>query len=116
MHFVFSVPLTQLDVSLVTSLLREAKRKTSTQLSETELGPWDSQLADFGARIRIARYEALDILRGPFAAFYDRFSPTGETSDIRYKGVISECIAEDFEQALQRYGPATPRWLLLVCC
>ena len=82
------------------SLLREAKRKTSTQLSEAELGPWDSQLADFGARIRVARYEALDILRAPFVAFYDRFSPTEETSDIRYRGVVSECIAEDFEQAL----------------
>lgn len=82
------------------SLLREAKKKACTQLSEAELGPWDSQLADFGARIRTARFEALDILRGPFVALYDRFSPSGETSDIRYKGVMSECNAEDFEQVL----------------
>ena len=33
MHFVFSVPLTQLDVSLVTSLLREAKQHSTSLLA-----------------------------------------------------------------------------------
>ena len=82
------------------SLLREAKKKASTQISEAELGPWDNQLADFGARIRRARFDALEVLRVPFVALYDRFSPQGESSDIRYRGVQSECRTEDFEQAL----------------
>lgn len=83
------------------SLLREAKKKGAVPLSEAELGPWDSQLAGFGARIRKARLEALNILRVPFVAFYDRFSPEGEASGIRYKGGQLEAgQAEDFERAL----------------
>jgi DNA replication and repair protein RecF len=81
-------------------LLRTAKKAQSAAPSDKELAPWNEQMADLGARIRTARFEALDILRAPFSCFYARFSPAGEEATIHYRGLRANPEGMDPRQAL----------------
>ncbi len=78
-------------------LLRTAKKSIGT-VAEQTIGPWDSQLAELGARIRSERLATLAALSVTFADYYRRFSSGSEEVAIEYKGVRDE--GENLEEAL----------------
>jgi DNA replication and repair protein RecF len=56
----------------------------------SQLGPWDEQLAEAGARIIRRRLEALDAVQGPIERFYSEIAPKSEVVRAEYRGIVRE--------------------------
>jgi len=88
-------------------LLRTAKKSrhglVDGQIQAME--PWDAQLVDLGAQLRLCRLEALNRLRAPFLRYYGRFALAGEEATIVYQGAKGqdlEALRAELREALGR--------------
>ncbi len=67
-------------------LLRTAKKSGHGLVNGQVMEPWDAQLVDLGAQLRLYRLKALDRLREPFLRYYGRLALAGEDAAIVYQG------------------------------
>ena len=64
--------------------------KENSHLDPPKLMPWNAQLAELGARIVLARLEALDEIRPIAQDFYSRISATPEELGSAYRSLVKE--------------------------
>ena len=86
-------------------LLRTAKKSGHGLIDSRSVEPWDAQLVDLGAQLRLYRLEALNRLRAPFLGHYGRFALAGEEVDIIYQGAKEqdlEALRAELREALSR--------------
>lgn len=87
-------------------LLRTAKKSGHGQLVDGQvMEPWDAQLVDLGAQLRLYRLEALNRLRAPFLGYYGRFALADEEAAIVYQGAKEqdlEALRAELREALSR--------------
>ena len=67
-------------------LLRTAKKSSHGIIDSQVVEPWNAQLVDLGAQLRLHRLEALNKLKAPFLRYYGRFALTGEEVAVVYQG------------------------------
>ncbi len=67
-------------------LLRTAKKSGHGLVDGQVMEPWDAQLVDLGAQLRLYRLEALNKLRAPFLRYYGHFALADEEAAIVYQG------------------------------
>ena len=86
-------------------LLRTAKKSGHGLVDSRSVEPWDAQLVDLGAQLRLYRLEALNRLRAPFLGYYGRFALAGEAAAIIYQGAKEqdlEALRAELREALSR--------------
>ena len=86
-------------------LLRTAKKSRHGLVDGQVMEPWDVQLVDLGAQLRLYRLEALNRLRAPFLGYYGRFALAGEEVAIIYQGAKEqdlEALRAELREALSR--------------
>ncbi len=86
-------------------LLRTAKKSGHGLIDSRAVEPWDAQLVDLGAQLRLYRLEALNRLRVPFLGYYGRFALAGEEVAIIYQGAKEqdlEALRAELREALSR--------------
>ena len=86
-------------------LLRTAKKSGHGLVDSRAVEPWDAQLVDLGAQLRLYRLEALNRLRAPFLDYYGRFALAGEEAAIIYQGAKEkdlEALRAELREALSR--------------
>jgi len=86
-------------------LLRTAKKSGHGLVDSRSVEPWDAQLVDLGAQLRLYRLEALNRLRAPFLGYYGRFVLAGEEAAIIYQGAKEqdlEALRAELREALSR--------------
>ncbi len=86
-------------------LLRTAKKSGHGLVDSRAVEPWDAQLVDLGAQLRLYRLEALNRLRAPFLGYYGRFALAGEEAAIIYQGAKEkdlEALRAELREALSR--------------
>ena len=86
-------------------LLRTAKKSGHGLGDSRAVEPWDAQLVDLGAQLRLYRLEALNRLRAPFLGCYGRFALAGEEAAIIYQGAKEqdlEALRSELREALSR--------------
>jgi DNA replication and repair protein RecF len=62
--------------------------KESNQLDSSQLAPWNAQMAEIGARIVLARLEALDAIRPIAQEYYTTISGTPEVLGSTYRSLV----------------------------
>ena len=88
-------------------LLRTAKKSRQGLVDGQVMEPWNAQLVDSGAQLRLYRLEALNRLRAPFLRYYGRFALAGEEAAIVYQGAKErdlEALKAELSEALSRRG------------
>ena len=86
-------------------LLRTAKKSRHGLVDGQVMEPWNAQLVDSGAQLRLYRLEALNRLRAPFLRYYGRFALAGEEAAIVYQGAKErdlEALRAELSEALSR--------------
>ena len=86
-------------------LLRTAKKSRHGLVDSQVMEPWDAQLVDLGAQLRLYRLGALNRLRAPFLRYYGRFALAGEEAAIVYQGAKEqdlEALRAELSEALSR--------------
>ena len=86
-------------------LLRTAKKSRHGLVDGQVMEPWDVQLVDLGAQLRLYRLEALNKLRAPFIRYYGRFALAGEEAAIVYQGAKEQdldALRAELREALSR--------------
>ena len=86
-------------------LLRTAKKSGHGLADSRVVEPWDAQLVDLGAQLRLYRLEALNKLRAPFLSYYGRFALAGEEVAVVYQGTKEqdlEALRAELREALCR--------------
>ena len=86
-------------------LLRTAKKSRHGFVDGQVMEPWDVQLVDLGAQLRLYRLEALNRLRAPFLRYYGRFALADEEVAIVYQGTKEqdlEALRAELREALSR--------------
>ena len=86
-------------------LLRTAKKSRQGLVDGQVMEPWNAQLVDSGAQLRLYRLEALNRLRAPFLRYYGRFALAGEEAAIVYQGAKErdlEALRAELSEALSR--------------
>ncbi len=86
-------------------LLRNAKKSGHGLVDDQVMEPWNAQLVDLGAQLRLCRLEALNELRAPFLGYYGRFALAGEEVAIVYQGAKGqdlESLRAELREALSR--------------
>ena len=86
-------------------LLRTAKKSGHGLGDSRAVEPWDVQLVDLGAQLRLYRLEALNRLRAPFLRYYGRFALADEEAAIVYQGAKEqdlEALRAELREALSR--------------
>ncbi len=79
-------------------LLRD--RRTQLLTDPEQLGPWDAQLAELGARIIRQRLDALDETRPMIEQFYRRIASTSEHLQADYRSLVSPDEREQGQEVL----------------
>ncbi len=86
-------------------MLRDSKKVFISSQFSHEIAPWDEQIAEFGALIRLGRLRAVESMQADFIEFYNRFSPEGENAGVKYNGPknndITSLTNDLFEQLVQ---------------
>ncbi len=86
-------------------LLRTAKKSKHGLVDGQVMEPWNAQLVDLGAQLRLYRLEALNRLRVPFLRYYGRFALAGEEAAIVYQGTKKQDLEDlraELREALSR--------------
>ena len=86
-------------------LLRTAKKSGHGLVDSRAVEPWDAQLVDLGAQLRLYRLEALNRLRAPFLGYYGHFALADEEAAIVYQGAKGqdlEALRAELREALSR--------------
>ena len=86
-------------------LLRTAKKSGNGLVDSRAVEPWDAQLVDLGAQLRLDRLEALNRLKAPLLCYYGRFALAGEEAAIIYQGAKEqdlEALRAELREALSR--------------
>ena len=86
-------------------LLRTAKKSGHGLVDSQVVEPWNAQLVDLGAQLRLHRLEALNKLRVPFLRYYGRFALAGEEAAVVYQGTKEqglEALRAELREALCR--------------
>ncbi len=86
-------------------LLRTAKKSGHGLVDGQVMEPWDAQLVDLGAQLRLYRLEALNKLRAPFLRYYGHFALADEEAAIVYQGAKEqdlEALRAELRAALSR--------------
>ena len=86
-------------------LLRTAKKAGHELINGQIMEPWDAQLVDLGAQLRLYRLAALDRLKLPFLRYYGRLALAGEEAAIVYQGAKEqdlEALGAELREALSR--------------
>ena len=86
-------------------LLRTAKKSRQGLVDGQVMEPWNAQLVDSGAQLRLYRLEVLNRLRAPFLRYYGRFALAGEEAAIVYQGAKErdlEALRAELSEALSR--------------
>jgi len=74
-------------------MLRDSKKVFISSQFSREIAPWDKQIAEFGALIRLGRLSAIKSMQADFVEFYNRFSPENENADLKYNGPMTGDIS-----------------------
>ena len=86
-------------------LLRTAKKSRHGLVDGQVMEPWNAQLVDLGAQLRLCRLEVLNRLRVPFLRYCGRFDLAGEEVAIVYQGAKEqdlEALRAELHEALSR--------------
>jgi DNA replication and repair protein RecF len=86
-------------------LLRTAKKSRHGLVDSQVMEPWNAQLVDLGAQLRLHRLDALNTLRAPFVRYYGRFALAGEEAAVVYQGAKEqdlEALRAELREALGR--------------
>ena len=86
-------------------LLRTAKKSRHGLVDSQVMEPWNAQLVDLGAQLRLHRLDALNALRVPFVRYYGRFVLAGEEAAVVYQGAKEqdlEALRAELCEALSR--------------
>ena len=86
-------------------LLRSAKKSRHGLVDGQVMEPWNAQLVDLGAQLRLYRLEALNKLRAPFLRYYGHFALADEEAAIVYQGAKEqdlEALRAELREALSR--------------
>ena len=86
-------------------LLRTAKKSGHGLVDSRAVEPWDAQLVDLGAQLRLYRLEALNRLRSSFLRYYGRFALADEEVATVYQGTKEqdlEALRAELREALSR--------------
>ena len=86
-------------------LLRTAKKSSHGLIDSQVVEPWNAQLVDLGAQLRLHRLEALNKLKAPFLRYYGRFAGQGEEAAVAYQGTKEqdlEALRAELREALCR--------------
>ena len=86
-------------------LLRTAKKSRHGLVDSQVMEPWNAQLVDLGAQLRLHRLDALNTLRAPFVRYYGRFALAGEAAAVVYQGAKEqdlEALRVELREALGR--------------
>jgi DNA replication and repair protein RecF len=86
-------------------LLRTAKKSRHGLVDSQVMEPWNAQLVDLGAQLRLHRLDALNTLRAPFVRYYGRFALAGEEAAVVYQGAKErdlEALRAELREALNR--------------
>ena len=86
-------------------LLRTAKKSRHGLVDSQVMEPWNAQLVDWGAQLRLHRLDALNTLRAPFVRYYGRFALAGEEAAVVYQGAKErdlEALRAELREALNR--------------
>ena len=86
-------------------LLRTAKKSGNGLVDSQVVEPWNAQLVDLGAQLRLHRLEALNKLRVPFLRYYGRFALADEEAAVAYRGTKEqdlEALRAELCEALSR--------------
>ena len=86
-------------------LLRTAKKSSHGLVDSQVMEPWNAQLVDLGAQLRLHRLDALNKLSAPFARYYGRFALAGEEAGVVYQGTKEqdlEAFRVELRESLSR--------------
>lgn len=86
-------------------LLRTAKKSGHGLVDSRVVEPWNAQLVDLGAQLRLHRLDALNKLNAPFVRYYDRFALPDEEAAVVYQGTKEqdlEALRAELCEALSR--------------
>ena len=87
-------------------LLRTAKKSSHGLVDSQVMEPWNAQLVDLGAQLRLYRLDALNKLSAPFVLYYGRFATgQGEAAAVVYQGPKEqdlEGLRAELREALSR--------------
>ena len=86
-------------------LLRTEKKSGHGRVDSQVMEPWNAQLVDLGAQLRLHRLETLNKLRAPFLRYYGRFALAGEEASVAYQGTKEqdlESLSAELREALSR--------------
>lgn len=86
-------------------LLRVAKKSRQGRVDQQVLEPWNAQLVNLGAQLRLHRLETLNKLRVPFLRYCGRFALAGEEVAVVYQGTQEqdlEALKDELREALSR--------------
>ena len=86
-------------------LLRTAKKSRHGLVDSQVMEPWNAQLVDWGAQLRLQRLDALKKLSAPFVRYYGRFALAGEEVAVIYQGTKEqdlEALRAELREGLSR--------------